>query len=355
MHIISQKGESVNVYTSRLGIDTAQILIKEAEKWTMHKEAAARMAQKLDRIKEHARAYRMRTCATEVVYNVCQSCGRKHVIHANLCRDRFCPLCNWRLSMKRFTSMIQIVDGLRRLYPESRWQFVTLTVANCAPAELPDVITEMMRAWNCIASRKTFKRSIIGWARSMEITYNPATKTIHPHFHMLLMWAEGYAPTQFVTREWVKTVKRYATMEAQDEQDVKTRRQLKDQIAREAAMSRNTSLVVDEIPSIYDQEEEDAAAVRDAVLETYKYSVKGSDLEEMPLWVFKDVDAAMRSRRLVAFGGVVKAYAAEIGASNMDQDGDEEDLAACFGCGSTRLVHVVGRWTGDGYLWRRDI
>lgn len=256
--------------------------------------------------------------------------------------------------MKRFTSMVQIVDGLRRLYPESVWQFVTLTVANCRSEELPDVITEMMRAWNCIASRKTFKAKIIGWARSMEITYNEDKKTIHPHFHMLLLWREGWDPTDYICREWVKTVKRYAVDDAQSAEDIHTRRKLKDKAYQDAAIIRRTTQKIDQIPSIFDQEEETAEAVRDAVLETYKYSVKGSDLEAMPLWIFRDVDQAMKSRRLIAFGGVVKDYAADIGETEMETSGDEEDLAACFNCGSTKLIHVVGRWTGDGYLWRRD-
>lgn len=347
MNIIAHVTGNVNIFAGGVDAKTSAIMAEEAEKWMEHKQAASFMAKKMEKAKLYARAVRMRECAELVSYTVCRDCGRKHVTHANLCRDRMCPLCSWRLSMRRYTQMVQIVDGLRKRYPESSWQMCTLTVANCRPQELTDTVNEMMRAWNYIASRDKTKERIIGWARSLEITYDKKTGTIHPHMHMLLLWQEGWEPTTYLVDMWLKTVRRYATKSAQDAHKLVSKAEYYELAS------------VDTIPSIYDKPEQDKLeTLREAVLETYKYAIKGSDLAEMPLGIFKAVDTCLHGRRLVAFGGVVKLFAKEL-AINMDdaesETSDANELEKCISCGSTKVIQIVGSWTGDGYLWRRTL
>lgn len=347
MDIITQHGEKVNVYGSNIPQSITEIMLQDGQKWTMHKMAAQKMADRLMKIHQYARGYRMQQCAQTIQVSVCGSCGHKHIINARLCRDRFCPVCGWRLSMRRFANMMQIVQGLREKYPEAEWQFITLTVENCRPRELNATIDEMARAWNCIWSRRTTKNMpILGWARSLEITYNRKSMTFHPHYHVMILWDDAFSPSEYeqkwLERTWMDTVKIRTVDAAQSSSMVKSYgRQM--------------------VPSIYDQKDDEAEAVLKAVLETYKYSIKSVELQEMPLGVFEILDQLIKGRRMVAFGGIVKEYAKEIGLSSMEamsaEDDSDEDPAIkrCASCKSVKLIEIVGKWTGDGYIWRRDM
>ena len=67
-----------------------------------------------------ARAYRMADCSKRIDYTYCPECGSMHIARTYLCRDRLCPLCQWRLSLQRIGDMmyarlaVQPVDTYRR-------------------------------------------------------------------------------------------------------------------------------------------------------------------------------------------------------------------------------------------------
>lgn len=338
MNIIAHIDINVNttINTTELkDVTTAPGAARLQEKWTEKKKRAKAMAEKLKSLgpKYKGRAARMQQCSEYIRLNVCENCGTSHIEYAGLCRDRFCPVCIWRLSMRRFATMYQLVEGLRVAYPEAPWQFVTLTAANCRPSELPEVLDEMYRAWNAITSTKKFKNKIAGWARSLEITYNSENNTIHPHFHILTMWHEcTEEPDDYIIDRWLKGVQRYATRKAQDAQTIGWK------------VDRNT--------------EDDK--VIGAVIETYKYSVKDTELDEMPLGTFRQVVEAMGGRRLVAFGGVIKEYAKECELDRMDEAGNDDmeemetKLDKCIHCGSGQIAKVIAAWAGNGYIWRRE-
>lgn len=317
--------------------------LRYGKKWEAKKKAAKETAAKMEAIGEKIRAIRMRNCAEIVNGQVCEHCGQMHVQYANLCRDRFCPVCKWRLSMKRFTTMYQIVTGLRQRYPEASWQFVTLTCQNCAPQDLPEVMDEMQRCWNSIASAKKFKRKVAGWARSTEITYNEVTGLLHPHYHVLVMYKELEEPDEYIIHRWLKGLKFKTSILAQDAQTIE--------------------FTVDEQLHIgwqVDQNEEDDKIIN-AVLETYKYSTKDKEIENMPLGVFRMMVNVLQNRRLVAFGGVIKEYAKELeidrleDADERDSEEEEREVERCIKCGNSHLVEIIGKWAGDSYIWRRQL
>lgn len=312
-----------------------------AEKWESKKKKAKEVAQRLRQIDEHARATRMEACAEVVAGRVCPKCGQMHVSYANLCRDRFCPICKWRLSMRRFTSMYTIVEGLRNAYPESAWQFVTLTAKNCRPSELNNLMDEMSRVWNNITTSKKFKGIVAGWARSTEITYNPKTGELHPHYHILVMYEECVEPSDYIINRWCKGMTWTTSKKAQNAETIEWTTEDKQEIGWKV-----------------DQNPEDEAAI-EAILETFKYSTKDSDVEEMPVGTFWYMTRALANRRLVSFGGIIKEYAAACQMERLDDatTEDEEDIETridkCIKCKSTDLIEVLGKWTGDRYIWRR--
>lgn len=348
MKIITQTEKIVKTTTTNTTIveyeETAaerEFRKKYGQKWHEKKQKAAIIAQKMRKIGEINRAIRMENCSDYVKMETCNQCGTSHLVRANLCRDRFCPVCKWRLSMKRFATMIGIVEALRRGYPESSWQFVTLTVKNCRPENLPETMDEMSRIWNSIASSKKFKAKVAGWARSTEITYNTKTKEVHPHYHVLVMYEELTEPDEYIINRWMQGIRLTVDRKAQDAS----------QLEFTCDENREIGWAVDDNP-------DDEAAI-EAILETFKYATKDAEIENMPLGVFHSLVKVINKRRLIAFGGKIKEYAKLLEAGNLEElgDGEERDeetkLDRCIHCGSKDLVEVVGKWAGNNYIWRR--
>lgn len=320
MNIIAQRNGFVNINVHPANA-RPEWTGEDGKRWEEKKTAAKAMAQKMERAGFKERAARMSECGALLQGTYCPSCGRMHIEKTWLCRDRLCPVCQWRLALKRYANMVEIMRGLGTAFPEAKWTFVTLTAQNCSSAALGATIDEMCRAWNSIASRKTFKGRIVGWARALEITYNATTHTVHPHFHILCMWAEGAEPeVDYLPEAWM------------------------------GCTTLKTARIAQDAQVITPQDDNGTGAV----LETYKYSVKSSDLFEMPLSHFKEAANALKGRRLVAFGGVVKEYARKCELDNMDDLPDEEEAGTgCIRCGSTELERVCAEWAGTGYEWWR--
>lgn len=313
---------------------------KYGHKWAEKKLLAKEMAKKFRQIGEWTRAARMESCAEIVAGRICSDCGQMMVDYANLCRDRFCPVCKWRLSMQRFANMIQIVTGLRTAYPEADWQFVTLTAKNCPVEDLTDMLDEMNRCWNCIASSKKFKGQVAGWAKSVEITHNPRTGELHPHFHILMMYHEGFAPTDYVIKRWLKGIRRTASA-----------------LAQKADKIQFTTSDEKEVGAQMWEDDVDRQAI-DAILETFKYATKDSEILQLPAQAFFTVTRTIANRRLISFGGLIKEYAKaceiehEMDDVTSDQD-DEAALQICCRCKSKAMIDVVAKWCGQAYVWRR--
>ena len=96
-------------------------------RWQYHKQLSQQMAARLAILGLTARAERMYMCGSDLVFDKCADCGHVHVRQAQLCRDRLCPTCNWRLSLKRYARMSDILAVLMARYPGATYTLVTLT------------------------------------------------------------------------------------------------------------------------------------------------------------------------------------------------------------------------------------
>ena len=82
-------------------------------------EVAGRFAPKkalgmeLSRIYEllslYRRADRVSQCGSYLDFGVLPD-GTKKLVKANFCRDRLCPMCNWRRSLKLYSQVSQVMD-----------------------------------------------------------------------------------------------------------------------------------------------------------------------------------------------------------------------------------------------------
>lgn len=126
---------------------------------------------------------------------------RKKVLDSMFtCKDRFCPFCNWRRSLKYSKLIYDFLsassEGEAR-YANSRYIFLTLTVKNCHVSELRDMIKHMQSSFNKMTKYSSWKKSILGFIRVLEITVEKKRPDyVHPHFHILLNVPSSYFDTR---------------------------------------------------------------------------------------------------------------------------------------------------------------
>ena len=114
---------------------------------------------------------------------------REVVTSANFCRERLCPMCQRRKSLKTYADIRKLVDHLGDL----GWVHMVLTVKNCSASELSETVTKLFRDSSYLLTKTPeFKKAFKGALRCLEVTYNSDRKDYHPHLHLLLNSSRSY-------------------------------------------------------------------------------------------------------------------------------------------------------------------
>lgn len=299
--------------------------------WNAHKKEAIKVANRLLALGLKQRSQNIRNCGNYIVEHRCPSCGRSHGTTAMLCRDRVCPICSWRLSRRRFAEMKQVTEILRPTLVAlgARASLLTLTLRNCSADDLPETLSSMSAAWHLV-SKQTIMRRVIGWARSLEITYNHRTKTFHPHFHILLLW-NGEAD---VTGQFNKRICRaWADCLHVDYNPV---------IDHREAYVKEVVSETDEVRVGINDDD-----LTPILLECTKYSMKSTDL---PLMGDEDLQkylSAIKAVRFVSYGKEIKKARQALGYADEPSNDDIDLYSApdeCL-CGS-EMERVLLKWSG---------
>lgn len=217
------------------------------------------------------------------------------LVHADFCRVRLCPVCQWRRSLKNYGQMQKILSAIEGQY---KYIFLTLTVRNVSGAELSGTIDRMMSAWNRFTGYKQIEEVCKGWYRGLEVTHNVSTDEYHPHFHVLIAVNNSY----FTSRKYVK-------------QDQIT------ELWKRALKAKYTPIV-----DVRKVKGNDAKAIA----EVAKYAVKPGDIINYDDWdltvdTVRVLDEALAGRRLVAFGGVLKEWHKKLNLDD-EETGDLLDI-----------------------------
>lgn len=303
-------------------ITHAAVLVntKKYENWTMKKELNTKMAEKMKAAGLPGRAKRISECSDKIEITFCPECGKYEITKAKLCRDRLCPVCSWRLSIKRYADMTTVCSALLRDFPESRWSFMTLTVKNCAPELLDETLSKMAAAFNRMRQRTVFLKKIAGWARTVEVTFNKETNELHPHYHVLIMWQPDADPLHDGARllnQWLGS-------------------------CRDLLVSQKAQHIED----ITGEAVETAAAdITGAVLETFKYTQKSTDLLSMPTGIFYQFALNMARKRAVSFGGIIKEYLRKHHIKMDDEPENMQPFSICKNCGNSALSAALYKWS----------
>lgn len=225
------------------------------------------------------------------------------------CRVRHCPVCQWRRSLKMRAMMYQKIDGIIAQYPSHRWVFLTLTVKNCHITELRQTLSEMNSGWQRLVQTKRFKGVVDGFIRTTEMTRpKRLPNKVHPHFHAMLLVKSTYFNRDYIKQnEWVDMWIRAMRLDYFPQVNIK-------------AVKPNKKKTT----------EENTAQLQDAILETFKYSVKPSDMlayDDQGDWLC-EITKQTHKLRFVATGGVLKGILKETLTNEemIAPNGDKEQL-----------------------------
>lgn len=268
-----------------------------------------------------ARAGRVLACGRYLEFATHKETGDRHLIAADFCRDRLCPMCNWRRSRRVFSDLSKVLSVVQAADAGYIPVFLTLTVRNSAPEVLRQEIVKMTAAWNRFCKILAVKRAYVGWFRCLEITYNRKDNTMHPHFHVVMIAHKDY----FSSPDYLsihKIVKYWRQALMVDYDPVCHIRRIRDKQNR-------------------------TDSVRSAVLEVAKYAVKDTDFliennDDLTDYLVDNLAVGLNGARLIAYGGILKKFAAAIKAGDdVDDFGDDR----CSLRDDVNYVVTKFRWT----------
>lgn len=280
-----------------------------------------------DRARFRARAARMAGCASRLEFAYCPDCGSLHIARTNLCRDRLCPVCSWRLALQRIGETINVMQQIYAAGFAGSAALLTLTQKNVALEDLAAELQRITAAWHTITKRRAVDRFVVGWARSLEITRG-SEGTLHPHLHVLLLFRPGYQ-LEISQRAW-------------------------SQLWGEALACDYTPIVDIRRPYVRNPDEYKTEWDRltAATVEACKYALKADQLLSISPVELAAVGTALTGARLVGYGGIIKRTRQELHYKESDTAADVNDTTLeCPKCGAAAVL-MAYQWAESTYLLR---
>ena len=284
--------------------------------WDEHRANAEDMAVLYNRDVEFTKyAVRINGCSGYLKFGVDADNAKMVLKEVWFCRVRHCPVCQWRRSLKMRAMMYQNIQGVIEQYPSHRWIFLTLTVKNPHVTDLKSTLSEMNQGWKRLIQSKRFDSVVDGFIRTTEVT-RPRKQgqemDAHPHFHAMLLVKSTYFNRDYIKQpEWVEMWAKAMRMDYTPQVDVRAVK-----------------------PNKKHTDDQNRAKLHDAIVETFKYSVKPSDMlayGDSGAWLH-EITRQTHKMRFIATGGVLKGILkAEDAISNSEMihvNGDDSATAA---------------------------
>lgn len=264
--------------------------------WRLHRRQAETMAIICDQHSDlRSVARHIYGCATTLTYER-QAGDTKKLKNAVFCRERLCPMCQWRRSLKLAAQTEQCVAAING-QGKYRWLLLTLTIRNCQLDALSGTVTSLIRAWTTLTRSKRFGETVEGWQRAVEVTINRTDLTAHPHVHALLCVRPSYFGKGYIPQaDWC------------------------DMWARAAGLDYTPVCHIETVRPTA------GGTIGHAAAEVSKYTAKSNDYiltDDIDLSgaIISQIYAALHGRRLVSWGGLLKSVRAALMLDSPD-DGD---------------------------------
>lgn len=268
---------------------------------------------------------RLSSCG-DVLKFIRQEDGSLRLYQAYFCKNKLCPMCNWRRSMKYSYQTSRIVDEAINQEPKARFLFLTLTVRNVSGDDLNKTLTSLTQSFDRLFRRVKVKKNLLGYLRSVEVTYNEKENTYHPHIHVLMMvkpnYFSGRKDNYISQHDW-------GVMWAQ-------------------------SVKVDYIPVVDIRVvKQSYQGIEKAIVETAKYPVKPMNLDVTDKQVVDDLYQGLYRKRQLGFGGLFKTIKKELELDDIENG----DLVHTTDDGKlSQGTLIVAIWNQDklNYLIKGD-
>lgn len=293
-------------------------------KWDLHKQNNLKLVELYKQaikispnVISPKRLQDLADCASQLEY-LQDAEGNKKLYKTYFCRVRLCPMCQWRRSLKLFSQVSKITDYINQQNNQVRYLFITLTQKNCNGSELVQEINKINKSFSLLVDKTKhvqpatkFKKMLLGYIKSTEVTYNPKTKTYHPHLHCIFaVQGEYFNKENYINKNSWRAI--WADL-----------------------------LKVDYLPQVNVQAIKPARQQK-AVAELAKYPAKVSSILNLPqmqaVQVVMDLTTFCYKRRFVAFGGIFKKTKALL--KMQDVEAENADLV---GAGNIKEFNYVAR------------
>lgn len=216
--------------------------------------------------------------------------GRTAIVEANFCKQRLCPACNWRRSLKIYGNTSRILDHLDETKgKEIKYLFLTLTVRNVPLDRLGDQIDAMADGFKRMTNNRAWTRRVLGCMRTLEVTINHETMEAHPHYHLILAVRREYATrgdaTYWDHAHWVAAWQKACRLDYTPNVSIERVRGRRSGVAEVSKyMAKDTDYIVSAWEAQLGTEEAEAATD----------------------YIVRHLQQQMRGRRLIAYTGILR-------------------------------------------------
>lgn len=214
------------------------------------------------------------------------------------CKNKLCPICNWRRVMKHSYQATQVIDKAIEQEPKAKFLFLTLTVKNIEGDILNKTMSVLTKSFRRLMKRTKVEKNLIGYLRSTEVTFNSETELYHPHIHVLLMMKSSY----FNSSENYISQKEWQLMWQQS--------------------AKLDYLPIVDIRKVRSKKSNDEKDIKNAIIETAKYPVKPIDTlqasEEQKLKIVDDLMQGLYKKRQIGYGGLLKKIYKELQLDDLE-------------------------------------
>lgn len=232
---------------------------------------------------------RVQTCG-DVLRFIRREDGSLKLYQAYFCKNKLCPMCNWRRSMKYAYQTSRIIDEAIKQSPKGRFLFLTLTVKNVEGEALNSTISQLTKSFDRLFRRAKVKKNLLGYLRSVEVTHNEDDNSYHPHIHILMM----VRPSYFQSKKDYITQKEWGDLWSQ-------------------------SLKVSYTPMVDIRTvKETGKGLRGAVLETAKYPTKPIKMDIENKQVVDDLYNGLYRKRQLGYGGLFKTIKKQLALDDVE-------------------------------------